>query len=29
LITHVREGNIKKFSYETEEILRRGSPLIF
>ena len=29
LITHVSEGNIKKFSYETEEILRRGSPLIF
>lgn len=29
LITHVSEGNIKKFSSETEEILRRGSPLIF
>ena len=29
LITHVSEGNIRKFSYETEEILRRGSPLIF
>ena len=29
LITHVSEGNIKKFSSETEEILRGGSPLIF